>query len=165
MRLLATVGLLVAMLALAPNARAAGSMFDARCIVCHQANARGVPGIYPPLADTIGAYVRLPQGRTYIIHVVVHGSAGNIVSHGVPYYGLMPSFASHSDATIAATLNDVLRRFNQKLLPRNFKPITAAEVKIARAAKLSAAEMPSQRALLMKALAKAGDIASPGGSR
>ncbi len=165
MRLLATAGLLVAMLALAPNARAAGSIFGTRCIVCHQANARGIPGVYPPLADTIGAYVCLPQGRRYIIHVVIHGIAGRIVSHGVTYYGVMTSFASRSNATIAATLNDVLHRFNQKLLPRNFKPITAAEVKRARAANLSAAEMPTQRALLMKALAKAGDIPSPGGSR
>ena len=27
--------------------------FAARCAVCHQADGRGVPGVYPPLADSV----------------------------------------------------------------------------------------------------------------
>ena len=68
--------------------------FNARCATCHQQNAQGLPGMYPPLADSIGNELRLKRGREYLIEVVLNGMAGSIEVNGTTYVGLMPEFAS-----------------------------------------------------------------------
>ena len=129
--------------------------FNARCATCHQQNAQGVPGMYPPLADSIGNELRLKRGREYLIEVVLNGMAGSIVVNGTTYVGLMPQFASLSDDEIAATLNQVLTKFNAVELPKDFAPFSAAEVHAARARKISAAKMADERKSLMDELQKA----------
>lgn len=152
--------MVLAQLMTARALRAETGVFATTCAVCHQPTGRGVPGLYPPLADTVGAYVRIPAGRRYLMDVVLDGMAGPIVSHDVTYNGLMPSFANLGDGVLAATLNHVLFELNRKLLPAGFKPITASEVRGARHDKLSAAAMPRERARLMKSLgAKVPDAA------
>jgi hypothetical protein len=156
-------GLMVlAQLTMAQGVRAETGGFSTTCAVCHQLTGRGVPGIYPPLADTVGAYVRIPPGRRYLMHVVINGMAGPIVSHKTVYNGLMPSFANLDDGVIAATLNQVLFKLNGNLLPHGFKAITASEVHGARADKLSATAMSRERARLMKALGAAASQAAGG---
>ncbi len=138
------------------NAHAADeNSFSARCATCHQQNAQGLPGMYPPLADSIGSELRVKHGREYLIEVVLNGMAGSIEVNGTMYAGLMPEFASLSDEEIAATLNHVLTKFNAGELPKDFTPITAAEVHTARARKISAAKMPDERKSLMDELQKA----------
>ena len=129
--------------------------FNARCATCHQQNAQGLPGMYPPLADSIGNELRLKRGREYLIEVVLNGMAGSIEVNGTTYVGLMPEFASLSDDEIAATLNHVLTKFNAGELPKDFAPISAAEVHAARARKISAAKMADERKSLMDELQKA----------
>ena len=129
--------------------------FNARCATCHQQNAQGLPGMYPPLADSIGNELRLKRGREYLIEVVLNGMAGSIVVNGTTYVGLMPQFASLSDNEIAATLNQVLTKFNAVELPKDFAPFSAAEVHAARARKISAAKMADERKSLMDELQKA----------
>jgi hypothetical protein len=111
--------------------------------------------MYPPLADSVGNELRLKRGRQYLIEVVLNGMAGSIEVNGTTYAGLMPEFASLSDDEIAATLNQVLTKFNSKELPNDFTPITAAEVHTARARKIPAARMPDERKSLMDELQKA----------
>ena len=111
--------------------------------------------MYPPLADSIGSELRLKHGRQYLIEVVLNGMAGQIEIKGTTYVGLMPDFAALSDDEIAATLNHVLTKFNAGELPKDFKPITAAEVRTARARKVPAAKMPDERKSLMDELQKA----------
>jgi cytochrome c5 len=129
--------------------------FNTRCATCHQQNAQGLPGMYPPLADSIGNELRLKRGRQYLIEVVLNGMAGSIEVNGTTYAGLMPEFASLSDDEIAATLNHVLTKFNAGELPKDFTPITAAEVHVARARKIPAAKMPDERKSVMEELQKA----------
>ena len=129
--------------------------FNARCATCHQQNAQGLPGMYPPLADSIGNELRSKRGREYLIEVVLNGMAGPIEVNGTTYVGLMPEFGSLSDTEIAATLNHVLTKFNAGELPKDFAPISAAEVHEARARKISAAKMPDERKSLMDELQKA----------
>jgi hypothetical protein len=111
--------------------------------------------MYPPLADSIGNELRLKRGRQYLIEVVLNGMAGSIEVNGTTYAGLMPEFASLSDDEIAATLNHVLTKFNAGELPKDFTPITAAEVHVARARKIPAAKMPDERKSVMEELQKA----------
>ena len=111
--------------------------------------------MYPPLADSIGNELRLKRGREYLIEVVLNGMAGSIEVNGTTYVGLMPEFASLSDDEIAATLNHLLTKFNASELPKDFVPISAAEVHAARARKIPAAKMADERKSLMDELQKA----------
>ena len=128
------------------------SVFLDKCVVCHQATAQGVPGTYPPLANTIGDYVRIPAGRKYLAQVVIFGMAGEIESGGAKYDGLMPPQGELSDGEIAATLNEVLQSFNAGRIPAGFTPLTDDEIRKARSADLRAAEMPRERHALLAAL-------------
>ena len=141
-------------LALASRANAGGSeVFTANCAVCHQADGRGVVGMYPPLADSIGRYVALPEGRAYLTHVVSFGMAGPISVHGDQYNGLMQSWPQLRDSDVAEVLNLILTKFNAKLIPRDFKPFASEEVKNARAANLAMSDVRKERAALIQALA------------
>jgi mono/diheme cytochrome c family protein len=132
---------------------AADSVFIGKCAVCHQPDGRGVPGTYPPLAETAGIYAAIPEGRAYLAHVVLFGMSGAIKSGGASYDGLMPpQGADLSDGEIAATLNDVLRSFNRERLPASFKPITPDEVHAARAVPRGPGDQVSERAALLERL-------------
>ena len=140
------VFLLVLVATLSGVANAGGvDLFNSHCAICHQGNAAGVPGMYPPLADSIGNYVRVPAGRAYLVHVVAFGLTGPISVHGQTYVGLMQSWPGLSDEEIAEVLNYILDTFNSKLIPRDFKPLTADEVKNYRATTVSIGDLLAQR--------------------
>jgi mono/diheme cytochrome c family protein len=144
----------------APAAVATSHVFEQRCIICHQPNAQGVPGLYPPLADSIGYYVRVKDGRRYLVHVLLNGLGGLVIVKGVTYNGLMPQFANLSDDDIAGALNEVLTRFNSAELPKDFQPITPDEVKAGRTITENSTELMHQRARIYDELKDAGPGAS-----
>ncbi len=149
MRLLAV---LMALLAMGGIARANGAdIFNANCAICHQPNGKGIPGMYPPLADSIGSYVALPQGRAYLIRVVSFGMNGPISVHGQIYNGMMQPWQKFKDEEIAEVLNYVLTSFNAKLLPRNFSPLTSEEVKKYRTT-AALGDIRKEREALLKAI-------------
>jgi mono/diheme cytochrome c family protein len=155
----------IAALAIARAAHASGKeIFDSHCAVCHQINGDGVAGAYPPLADSVGAYLRVAAGRAYLVHVVSFGMTGAIPAHGQSYDGVMQSWAQFSDAQIAEVLNYVLTGFNRKLLPADFKPFTAAEVAKLRASRESFDQVRQERTRLLKSLGGAGAADSKPGS-
>jgi mono/diheme cytochrome c family protein len=135
---------------------ATGAVFVSNCAVCHQPNAHGVPGVYPPLADQVGKYVHLKEGRAYLIKVLSFGMTGKFESNGSTYDGYMPSWPQLSDMQIAEALNEVLTMFNERLLPKDFAPLTAVEVAKYRAKPLSTSQVFKARQELMKALDKTG---------
>jgi mono/diheme cytochrome c family protein len=128
-RLFAALALFL-LLAGATDAKAADGeeLYRSICAPCHQANSAGVPGVYPPLADHIGRFVRIPEGRRYLGRVVTHGLFGPIEVEGTSYAGLMPPQAQLSDEDVAAVLNYSLTEFSPEELPSDFKPLTAQEV-------------------------------------
>jgi mono/diheme cytochrome c family protein len=130
-----------------------GDIFNAHCVICHQHNGDGVVGMYPPLADSIGAYAAIPAGRAYLVHVVSFGMTGPIAVHGQVYNGVMQAWPSLTDGDVADVLNFALVRFNAKLLPSNFKPLSRDEVKKYRTARTALGDVHKERDALMKALA------------
>ena len=152
--IVAVIGMLV--IGLGSANAATDAVFVSNCGVCHQPNAHGVPGVYPPLADQVGKYVHLKEGRAYLIKVLSFGMTGKFESHGSTYDGYMPSWPQLSDKQIAEALNEVLTNFNAKLLPKNFTPITADQVAKYRAKRLSPGQVFKTRQELMEALGKAG---------
>jgi len=94
----------------------------------------------------------LKQGRTYVIDVVSFGMGGKIDSGGDSFEGDMPPWPQLNDDEVAAVLTYVLTGLNAKLLPADFKPISADEVKAERAKQLTAAAVHTERDSLIKDL-------------
>ena len=120
--------------------------------MCHQPDGKGAPSVYPPLAGSVGRYVALKDGRSYIIDVVSFGMGGKIESGGDSFEGDMPPWPQLSNQDVADVLTYVLTDLNAKLLPADFKPISADEVKAERAKPLTAAAVHAERDSLIKEL-------------
>jgi mono/diheme cytochrome c family protein len=117
-----------------------------QCQGCHQINGAGIPGVFPPLAGHIPEVLAAKGGREYLINVLLYGLAGEISVKGQKYGGAMPAFAQLSDDQIAGLLNHISTQWgNDKALPKDFKPFSAAEVKALRATKLTQAQVLEQR--------------------
>lgn len=72
----------------------------ASCRGCHQADGRGVPGAYPPLAGS--EWLLGPPEIPACI--MLHGLAGELVRGGISYDNAMPGWQALSDERIAAVL-------------------------------------------------------------
>ena len=143
----------VALAAGTGTARADGhNTFISNCAVCHQPDGKGAPSVYPPLADSLGRYIALKDGRAYAIDVVSFGMGGKIESGGDSFEGDMPPWPQLSDQEVADVLTYVLTGLNAKLLPADFKPISVDEVKAERAKQLTSAAVHAERDALIKAL-------------
>lgn len=124
----------------------------ARCSMCHQASAQGLAGQFPRLAGRSAQIAQTPEGRQYMISVVLHGMYGSIDVDGQPIAGLMPAMAAMTDAEIAEALNFALTAAKPAKAAVPFK---TAEVAAVRASpKLSG----SQNAALRKTLVANGTI-------
>ncbi len=116
-------------------------VYTKSCVACHGKDGQGVPGAFPPLANN--PYVA--KDRAYPALVVLFGLTGPIEVHGQTYNGIMPSFAHLSDAEIAAVVEFVRTNFNAELPPKDFKHLTAEEIKALRAKKLNPDQVRAYR--------------------
>lgn len=120
-----------------------GAAAFATCAACHQPNAQGLPGVFPPLAGHAGDLYQASRG--YPVDVVLFGLMGQIEVNGTAYDGVMPSHVHLSDAEIAAILNHVLTSFGNEDVVASFEPYTADEVAEHRAKALSSADVYAER--------------------
>ena len=88
------------------------------CMGCHGAQAEGVPGKVPPLAHSLGRFMRSSAGRNYLLRVP--GAANSALS----------------DAQLAAVLNWLAQEYNSEELAADVPLFTAAEVTASRHAPL-----------------------------
>ncbi len=97
---------------LAGSAFAASSRIDymLHCQGCHLADGSGVPGTIPDLRGSMGAFLRVPGGRAFLVRVP--GTAQ----------------APLSDGEIAELLNWMLLEFSAAELPPDFEAYTGKEV-------------------------------------
>ena len=101
-------------------------VFQQICAACHQSNAMGLPGAFPPLAAS--DYLNADPKRA--IGIVLHGLSGKITVNSTGYASVMPAQGPNlSDEEVANVLTYVLNNFDNK-----GGEITPAEVKVARAA-------------------------------
>jgi mono/diheme cytochrome c family protein len=154
--LLAAVFAIAATMLWGGTGNASGAeLFAAHCAVCHQPNGQGIPGMFPPLADSVGDFIHSKDGRAYLVHVLSFGLNGPISVHGTYYNGVMQAWVHLSDDDIAQLLNHVLTNFNAGLLPRDFAPFTAREVKQDRARPLTTSDVYHELQTLDTASVKA----------
>ncbi len=130
-------------------------LFVEHCAVCHQPDGQGIPGMYPPLADSVGEFARSKDGRAYLVHVLLFGLNGPISVHGTRYDGFMQSWAQLSNDDIAQLLNEVLTRFNAKLLPKDFAPFSARQIQQERNRRMTSSEVYRELQALGTASVKA----------
>lgn len=96
------------------------------CSICHLEDGSGVPGAFPPLDQRIGQWSMMPEGRNYLISVLLYGLNGRIVVGTYKYNGVMPAMASQLEsAKIATILNYIVNQFSPVT---NLQLFTSSEV-------------------------------------
>ena len=80
------------------------------CMGCHLVDGAGKPPAIPRLADRVGYYLTVPQGRAYLAQVP--GAANSLLT----------------DAELAAVLNWLVAEYAGASMPASFEPYGAAEV-------------------------------------
>jgi mono/diheme cytochrome c family protein len=126
-------------------AGADGASVYKHCSICHKSDGRGSSGFYPPLAGD--APKLLSADRTYMVKAILFGLDGKIEVEGTTYKRKMPAFGDRlKDDEIAAVLNYVLASWgNDKMLSKDHKKFTAAEVKALRGKKLTSDQVHKER--------------------
>lgn len=121
--------LVVAAAMAAPAAAEPKAAFVARCSMCHQAGGEGLSGQFPRLAGRAAGFAQSPEGRRYMVRVVLGGMAGPISVDGVPLAGVMPGMATLPDAEIAEILSRVVTLGKPAKPAKPFKPAEVAAVR------------------------------------
>ncbi len=98
--------------------------FRAACMACHQADGKGLPGAFPPLAGS--DYLKADKHRA--IKNVIQGLTGPIVVNGATFNSVMPPMTQLSDAEIATALTFAMNSWGNA-----FGVVSAAEVAAVRA--------------------------------
>jgi mono/diheme cytochrome c family protein len=80
------------------------------CMGCHLVDGAGKPPSIPRLADRVGYYLTIPQGRAYLAQVP--GAANSLLT----------------DAQLAAVLNWVVAEYAGPSMPTSFEPYETGEV-------------------------------------
>jgi len=96
------------------------------CLVCHQGNGTGVPGMYPPL--TKGSWAgRDPKE---LVPILTKGLSGKVEVNDEVYKSVMPAQEQLTDQEIADVLSYIRSNFGN-----SFPPVSAATVKKIRSGK------------------------------
>lgn len=107
----------------ASHAAADGATVYNTCLPCHGATGAGIPGAFPPLAES--EWVNGPIEN--LIRIQLRGLIGPISVKGKQYNSAMPPNSTMSDDEIAAVLTHVRSSFGNKS-----SAVTADQVKALR---------------------------------
>jgi mono/diheme cytochrome c family protein len=82
-------------------------LYMTHCIACHQADAMGVKGTFPPIKNS-DYFLEDPKRA---IHNILFGQAEPIIVNGENYQGLMPP-VKITDAEVVKVVNYLLKEVN-----------------------------------------------------
>ncbi|SAL83692.1 cytochrome c, class I [Caballeronia arvi] len=139
--MLAALACAAASQAQADDAIRARQDFVLNCMGCHTADGSGIPGKVPALRESLGHFVSLPEGRTFVMRVP--GAANSALN----------------DAELANVLNWLLATMNEQSRPASFRPYTAEEIAAHRRPALT--DVARTRTKLVKELQENGVNAVP----
>jgi mono/diheme cytochrome c family protein len=140
----------------AQDLTAGATVFAKRCAVCHQPNGQGVPGVYPPIHETLGHFMVTESGRRYLGEVLAFGLAGAITVGGQRYVGQMKLAPPLSDQAVADVLNYILTTFNGASLPADTATFTADEIAALRATPKAPTDVAKGRQAVIAELKQIG---------
>jgi nitrite reductase (NO-forming) / hydroxylamine reductase len=137
----------------ADQVKAGEKAYQAACMACHQPDGKGMPGAFPPLADS--DYLAADTERA--IRVVLHGLTGPVTVNGVEYNSVMPPMTQLSDTDVAGALTYAMNSWGNRL-----GSVSAAQVAAIRAEgpPAQAAESPTEHAATTVAELKYGGAPS-----
>jgi mono/diheme cytochrome c family protein len=122
-------------------------VFGDTCIACHEADGKGKPGKFPPLAANPDLFL----APDFPVFVALNGIRGPIVVDGQSFDNVMPPFDFLSDDEIAAVITYVRTQWgNDKLAPAGATPVDANAVAVARKKSLTAQQVHELRQSLLK---------------
>lgn len=124
---------------------AGAALYQKRCVVCHRPNGEGLPGVFPPINGTLGYFMAIETGRSYLADAVVFGLGGAITVGDTRYVGQMKMVPPLSDQAAADVLNYVLTQFNAESLPAGGKPFEAAEIAARRTSPMAPTAVAKKR--------------------
>jgi len=111
-----------------PTVQATGAagqrVYQTYCMGCHQAEGQGIPGTFPPLANS--DFLMADKGRA--IETVLNGMTGALEVNGEQYHGTMPPMGHLKDEEVADVLSYIRNSWGNV-----GPPVTAAEVATVRA--------------------------------
>jgi nitrite reductase (NO-forming) len=81
-------------------------IFMTTCFACHQPDGKGVPNVFPPLAQS--NFLNADKQRA--IGIVIHGKTGKVTVNGKQFNNIMPA-QNLNDEQIAAVLTYVYHSF------------------------------------------------------
>lgn len=85
-------------------------IYNDMCISCHLPNGKGIPKVFPPLADS--DYLR--ENQIESIKAIKNGLSGKIVVNGITYVGSMSSLGL-SDKEVADVINYINNSWGNKI--------------------------------------------------
>ena len=83
------------------------SLFNAQCAACHQVDGGGLPGAFPPLADSD----YFADDSLKVVAAVINGLAGPITVKGIDYNAVMPNLSFLANEDVADIVTYVLNSF------------------------------------------------------
>ena len=95
------------------------ALYAKHCLVCHQADGSGVPGMFPALNRT----KKISEPADELIKIILSGSQKTAETEGEIYAQVMPAMNYLTDTEIADLLTYIRSNFGNKA-----KPVTAREV-------------------------------------
>jgi nitrite reductase (NO-forming) len=105
--------------------RLGANVYNANCLACHQHDGKGIPGAFPPLAQS--DYLMADKIRA--ISTVVHGLEGPVTVNGAAFNSVMPKLLL-TDDDVANVVTYVRNSWGNK-----GDVVTLEEVQKARASK------------------------------
>lgn len=78
-------------------------LYTQNCANCHGPQGAGVPGAFPPLAES--EWVIGPNSERFLPKILIYGLVGPVTVKGNEYNGNMPAQSSYTDAQIAQVLS------------------------------------------------------------
>jgi nitrite reductase (NO-forming)/hydroxylamine reductase len=122
----------------AAQVKAGETVYQTVCLACHQADGKGLPGAFPPLAGS--DYLLGDKERA--VGVVLRGLQGEVVVNGVKYNSVMPAMTQLSDQEIADVVTYALNTWGNKGGAVSSSLVAAERAKVAAEPKL--ADSPTQ---------------------
>ena len=113
-------------------------VYETVCMACHQADGKGLPGAFPPLAGS--DYLAGDPARA--VGVVVNGLQGEVVVNGVKFNSVMPAMVQLSDEQIADALTYAMNTWGNSAGSITVAQVAAERAKAAATPKT--ADSPTQ---------------------
>jgi nitrite reductase (NO-forming) len=88
--------------------KAGGALFNGTCTACHQADGKGMPGVFPPLAKS--DYLAADPKRA--LWIITHGLTGKVTVNGQDYNSVMPPMTQLNDDEVANIATYVLNSWD-----------------------------------------------------